>query len=672
MAVVKMQKLGICAMTNRRGDILGILQSMGVMQVEQGFDAQDMAFPDTHDTAVQFNRYAAQLDGAVKVLSLYAPEGHRGLSLFEGKQRVTRKEFDRSKAEADELLDAGRDIVDLEHDIREAQNTIGRDEVAQAALRPWMGLDVPFDYTGTRDMAFVAGTFQGDATAEELVQELTDGLGDNPPVEVRVLTREAGLTYACVLYLRSVSEKVKENLRRLGFARPSSSLDGTPAKLMAGYETDIERQHDRIDEAERTIGSYAPLRSRLETCADYFRDRAARYELLASVPETKSVFFLEGWVTAQQAPAVKGLLEERYGACVEFEEAREGEQEPTLLHNNRFSAAVEPVLESYGLPRHGKVDPSFIMSIFYVIFFGMMLSDAGYGIVVALGCGIVLARHHDMSEGTNRMLRLFFWCGLSTTFWGLMYGGIFGNAIDTIATTFFGYEGPQIVRPLWFEPMANPMALLMWCLLFGVIHLFVGLGIKGYELLKDGDGLGFVGEVLSWYLLLVGLIFMLLPTDLFASIAGFSVALPGWVATLSNACAAVGAILVVLLGSRDSANWGVRIASGLYDLYGVTGWLSDLLSYSRLLALGLATGVIANVVNMMAAMMGPTPLGIVAFVLIFVLGHTLNIGINMLGAYVHTNRLQFVEFFGKFYDGGGEAFAPFGTSHRYVEIREES
>ena len=290
MAVVKMQKLGICAMTSRRGDILGTLQSMGVMQMEQGFDAHGMACPDTHDTAVQFNRYAAQLDSAVKVLSLYAPEGRRGLSLFEGKQSVTRTEFDRSKAEADELLDAGRDIVDREHDIREAQNAIGRDEVAQAALRPWMDLDVPFDYTGTRDMAFVAGTFQGDATAEEIAQELADGLGDNPPVEVRVLTCEAGLTYACVLYLRDVSEKVEENLRRLGFARPSSSLDGTPAELMAGHASDIERQHDRIDEAERKIVSYAPLRARLETCADYFRDRAARYELLASVPETKSTF----------------------------------------------------------------------------------------------------------------------------------------------------------------------------------------------------------------------------------------------------------------------------------------------------------------------------------------------------------------------------------------------
>ena len=347
------------------------------------------------------------------------------------------------------------------------------------------------------------------------------------------------------------------------------------------------------------------------------------------------------------------------------------EEEPTLLENNRFSRNAEGVLESYGLPQHGHVDPTFIMSIFYVIFFGMMLSDAGYGIVMAVGTAVLLKKYPKMAEGTAKMLRLFFWCGLSTTFWGLMYGGFFGNAVDTIAQNFFGYTGDPIVKPLWFEPLKDPMRLLVYCMLFGLIHLFAGLGIKGYENLKNHDVTGFVSDVLAWYLFILGLVLMLIPSDIFASISGAKTVFPHPVNVLARVMALAGAALILMMGGRDHKNWGIRIALGAYDLYGVSGWLSDVLSYSRLLALGLATGVICNVINMMAVMGGRGVVGWIVFVIVFLLGHTMNLAINALGAYVHTNRLQFVEFFGKFYDAGGKPFRPFKTVNQYIEIKEE-
>ena len=276
-----------------------------------------------------------------------------------------------------------------------------------------------------------------------------------------------------------------------------------------------------------------------------------------------------------------------------------------------------------------------------------------------------------MAEGTMKMIQLFFFCGLSTTFWGIMYGGFFGDAIDVIAKTFFGYSGDGVVKALWFEPLADPMRLLIWCMLFGVIHLFVGLGIKGYEYLKAGDVVGFVSDIVSWYAFLMGLILMLVPSDLFASIAGQQFNLPAIVGPLSKVLTIAGLVIILLMSGRGRKNWALRIALGAYDIYGVTGWLSDVLSYSRLLALGLATGVIGNVINMMASMFGGGVVGAILFIVIFVLGHTLNIGINALGAYVHTNRLQYVEFFGKFYEAGGRPFAPFQNANKYVEIKEE-
>ena len=209
-------------------------------------------------------------------------------------------------------------------------------------------------------------------------------------------------------------------------------------------------------------------------------------------------------------------------------------------------------------------------------------------------------------------------------------------------------------------------------MLFGVIHLFLGLGLKGYMLLKDGKVVDFICDVVLWYLLLLGLILMLLPTELFGSIAQMNIVFPPVLNSLAKGMAIVGALGILVMSARDKKNPILRLALGAYDLYNVSGWLSDVLSYSRLLALGLATGVIASVINQMGSMLPNNVIGVIAFVVIFIAGHTLNLAINLLGAYVHTNRLQFVEFFGKFYEGGGEPFNPFKENTKYADVKEET
>ena len=215
------------------------------------------------------------------------------------------------------------------------------------------------------------------------------------------------------------------------------------------------------------------------------------------------------------------------------------------------------------------------------------------------------------------------------------------------------------------------MRLLIFCMLFGCIHLFSGLALKGVEMLKDHDVVGFVSDVLAWFAFLLGLIFMLLPSELFAGISGMTFSFPAFMGPLAKGLAIGGMLVILFMSGRANKNIAIRIALGAYDIYGITGWLSDVLSYSRLLALGLATGVIANVVNMMGSMAGGGVVGAILFIVVFIFGHTLNIAINALGAYVHTNRLQYVEFFGKFYDGGGLSFKPFKTANRYTEIKED-
>ena len=675
MAIVEMRKLSICANKKNRKKILEALQSMGCMEVSTfTTEEEGLSTMDTRAQQAQYEKNAQMFDKALDVLDTYAPE-KKGFALLAGKEPVTKASLKEVTKNSQHYLKIAQKILRDEKEIQECRGSIQKEQVRIEQLTPWMNLDIPMNFKGTKKTAVLIGTMPGGLSEAEIFAAASEGLNDPPPVSVQIISSENDVTCVAVICLKKDVETVETSLRGQGFARPSQILRKTPAQVKKDAEGHIAALEKKIDELSANLAEEGSQRTKLKIAADYYRTRAEKYKLLGSIPQSENAFFMEGWVPSPQADAVAKVLSEQYGAVVEQEEIPEGEIPPTLLKNNPFSESAEGVLESYGLPTKGHVDPTFIMSIFYVFFFGMMFSDLGYGLMMAIACGIVVLRFKDkLSTGLFKMIKLFFWCGVSTAFWGIMYGGFFGDAPTVIARTFFGYAGEApIMKPLWFEPMAQPMKLLVWCMFFGVIHLYFGLGIKGWEYLKNKDIVGWVSDVFSWYLFLTGLILMLLPSKLFSSIAGDAFDFSGLAAwgTFAKAITLIGLVIILVMQERSTPNFVLRILLGAYDIYGVTGWLSDVLSYSRLLALGMATGVIANVINMMASMFGGGVVGAILFIIVFILGHTLNFGINALGAYVHTNRLQFVEFFGKFYEGGGKPFNAFKNEDKYIELKEE-
>ena len=670
MAVLQMQRISICALKKDRKAILEKIQSMGIMEMSQVAEDEDgFEKMDTISARQSFEKKASLSESALDILDAYAPEKKSMFASLEGKKLVESDQFAKITAKKEEILEKAERIVACNKEIAEHKAESAKLENQIEALVPWLSLDVPMNCKGTGKTAMLLGTMPGETTLESVYEQIQTGEAQTDAVDVEIINSDQDATYLAVLCLKADAGAVEEALRAAGFAKPSQTVHAVPAKETAELKTKIEQLNKKIEEIEEEIKGCAKFREELKVIGDYYRMRAKKYEILGTLPQSQRTFVISGYIPKKAAGAVEKAIGEHYDCVIDIDELKEDEEPPTVLQNNSFSSSVEGVLEAYGLPHKGEFDPTTIMSFFYVFFFGMMLSDAAYGAIVAIACFVVLKKYPRMSASMHKSIKLFMFCGLSTIVWGILFSGYFGDAVDVIGRTFFGVE--VSVPPLWFAPLNDPMKLLIYSMAFGLVHLFVGLGIKGYMQIKDKQYLDFFCDVVLWFIFLIGLIMMLIPSDIFASIAQVKIVFPPVLNTLAKALSIIGAVGLLLMSGRSSKNPVLRLALGAYDIYNITGWLSDVLSYSRLLALGLATGVIASVVNQMGSMLGGGIVGAIGFAIIFVIGHAMNLSINLLGAYVHTNRLQFVEFFGKFYEGGGRPFEPFETDTKYVDIKEE-
>ena len=670
MAIVQMQRINICALKKNRKAILERLQELGAMEIDIQLEDDNLGEKqDVASSRALFERRAQTADQALAILNTYVPEKKGMLDSLAGKPLVEKELFEKAAENQDQYMATASRIVTLDKQIAESKAAVLKVQNQVETLAPWLSLTVPVSYTGTQKTAVLIGTMPNPQDQQSILNLLVGAMPDVEAVDVELISTDKDFTYLAVICMKQDAGKVEEVLRTGGFSKPSSPVQKIPEDYKKDLEAEIAKAQEQVKQLESELAECAVSRQDLELISDYYRTRAEKYRILGEIPQTASTFAISGYVPAAKADAIVKELSEHYGAAAETEGIKEEEEPPVLLHNNRFSESVEGVLASFGLPAKGEIDPTFFTSIFYVFLFGLMLSDAAYGLIVSLACGIVLLKFPRMETNLRKSVQLFFWCGLSTLFWGVLFGGYFGDALDVISETFFGHK--ISIPALWFVPLNEPMRMLLYSMLFGVIHLFTGLALKGYMYIRDHKYMDFVCDVIFWYMLLLGLIGLLIPSSMFAGIAGKQIVFPAALNAAAKWSAILGAVGIVLFSGRSSKNPALRIALGAYDLYNITGWLSDVLSYSRLLALGLATGVIASVVNQMGSMGGKSIGGVILFIIVFVIGHVFNMAINLLGAYVHTCRLQYVEFFGKFYEGGGKPFEPFKLKTKYVDLKEE-
>ena len=666
MAVLQMQRINICALRKDRKQILESLQRMGVVEVSDQ-TSQDAVFHKVDVETQQdiLEKQLSRVNEAQRILNERVPKKKSLTETLNGRTIIETNDYTKLYETNDEALHVAKKIITLDKTIAETKAEILKLQAVIEMIKPWEGFDLSFDFKGTKTTVAFIGTLPSEWTLDALREVLVD----IDSVDISIVSASKIQTNIFVLALKQDEQRVGELLRGIGFSYPSLQISKPPAKYKEEVFAKIDKQNQMLEESVQQLEDLSKQRQLLQWTQDYLKMRCDKYEVITKLQHSKSSFLLSGFIPEQNIAVVEKEIGEHFDVVIDFQKPDENEDVPVALKNNGFATPLEGTLQSFSLPGKGEMDPTMPMAIFYYVLFGLMLSDAVYGLIMVLACGGVLLKFNKkLEEGTKNAAKMFFYCGVSTTFWGVMFGSYLGDIVNVVSETFFGKL--VYIKPLWFEPVKDPMRMLVFSMALGLIHLFSGLALKAYQYIKNKDYLGVVYDCLFWYMLLIGSVGALMSVSMFTDTLGVDFILSKNVGSIMGVIALIGAIGITLTNGRESKNPFKRFLKGLYALYGITGYLSDVLSYSRLLALGLATGVISTVINKMAAMTAKGAIGVVLFIIIIIFGHTLNIAINALGAYVHTTRLQYVEFFGKFYEGGGRAFEPFRANTKYFKFKE--
>lgn len=570
------------------------------------------------------------------------------------------EKLEKMQLDVQEAEEASRHIRAILEEKKQIEGRLEKDRSTYAALMPWADLD--------QDMASIVST--------KFTQYFT-GLVD-PAAEAAIREQEAisaefygepGARAAVLACLKEDARLVAGFLKTIGWTDVSfPKMKGTPQEAMLALEEDEIAGEKRLIELQNELESCGVSLDVLENAADALLIERDNLAADTQVEKDVSIFRLEGWVRADEVDKVEGAIKSVTDAYyTEYRDPAEDETPPTVLQNDRFNTPFESLINLYSLPDARGIDATPYMAPFYIFLFGIMLSDTGYGLVLSLGAWLFL-KLKKPTGGLKGLAMVLFWGGLSTMVWGVLVGTFFGLDFDVIFGTTDKF-------PLLLDPTGNPVGMLLFCLLLGIIHICCGHLIKMKMCFKDKDWQGAVFDNLSWVFMLVGLVLFALPIASTFFDPPFEL---GWyhalhVDKVGLGLILAGAAMVLLFRGRDKKNPILRLGSGLGGLYNVTSYLSDILSYARLLALGIATGYLAMVFNTLCSMLmgGSGVMKIVGFliaVVLLILLHLFSIAINTLGTFVHCARLQYVEFFGKFYEEGGRAFKPLQYKTKHVQI----
>ena len=660
-----MKKLRLIAVRSQQEEILRELMLLGCVQINEPEELPeslvDKLKRNDSGELFQDRQKLQKLQSALEVLDEYA-KAKKGL-LTPAPEVELSQLLDESVLPAD--LEKAEVLLALNAKINTLNAEESRTIAAREALMPWESLTLPLDKLSTKNCSVVFGTLPTQMGMDTIKQAMNEVAPESELIEV---SADKSLRFCLVVAMKDQMEEAVTALRQYGWSNVNiNNYVGTAKENIAALSNRITAINEERNATIAEIASHREERFDIELGIDTLSNRIFNEENAGRLLNTDSSFTFTGWVTKPNEKELADVLA-KYDCAWETcdPEKEEYPNVPVKLKNNKFTSPFNMVTEMYSLPKYGSVDPNPFIAPFFALFFGIMYGDMAYGLILLIA-GLLLTFKAKPKGGMKHMAGLLIIGGTSTSIVGFFTSGFFGDLIPTIGKWFgqswiFPFHmgtvniGGLVELEFPFDLIVgnNPLYLLVFAICLGVIHLAVGVGIGMYLKIKDGEWADALLNDLCWWVMFVGIGLMVLGKGMIVLYIGIAMMVIGVFIT----------------------NKGIGKITGLFGaIYnGATGYLGDFLSYSRLMALMLAGAVIASVFNQLGSLgntNGPTVIGTIMFILVFCIGHALNFALNLIGCFVHTLRLQFLEFFGKWYRDGGKKFRPLEVQSKYVNVKED-
>lgn len=656
MAIVKMARAQVLAMSSERDALLSALQEMGEVHFadlsEQISEEEYAKFlrSDRSDLALQeiseeLDLLELGIDGLSKLLPSRGGLQALNNALPEMSYRESVEQG--GKLKLDDVADTVRTNL---RKINKNKEDIDIKREERKALQPFAKLDVSLaQLDSLRSVSYVLGSIpkRYEITFRRSIAESED-------TYLEVLGSDDKDLFFLLIYSNSEKAFVEEVLRTHAFSARVFNRDKTAEQISKDLSDEMKALEKENEALRASMSIYAEEHlDDLKLRAEFLRNEKLKQEARNNFIAGEHVLLLELYFPLEKEDSLRGLLagvlKEPYTMeleAVERDDARVDEV-PVLLRNNGLVAPFEDSIKTFAVPKYNELDPTPLAMPWYCACFALMLGDLGYGLIMFILTTIAL-HAFKLNKESRSSLRFFQILSVPTIVVGILYGSFFALDIPKVS---------PIIACL--SPTGDTEGMLVFSLVFGLIMLFFGLGISGYLKLRDKDIIGFFADVIAWVLIVIGVIVLVL---------GEQIGLPESVNLPAKVALIIGALLVLFFSARDEKTWGGRLAWGLYNVYGGSSWLGDLVSYARLTALAMSGGFIGYAVNMIAGMLFGSVGGNIAGLIILLIFHPFNLFLSALSAYVHTLRLIYVELFGKFYEGGGKEFKRFRAKSEYIDI----
>lgn len=662
MAIVSMQKMSLVAHSGERAKLLRIfIKSRAVELVKSENVTVTAADRETRERTEERKARAAFflafMKDATKELARYDKKQAPKINLKKENRLISLEEYEDVVGNTEDLnvkIDEVGAINDKITDLRSEKTRLSG-FIDQ--LLPYKNLNFDMkDIHGTNTCEVLVGLIQ---TAKKSLFE--EKIASECATEISIGDKTSAVV---IVAHKSKKDEIKAVLNECDFTPCVFDINVKPSEKIAEAEKRIAEIDEEIKSSYLSTTDYLKFVPTMKIVYDYCSLELAKIEVTQNSTRTKKAIAFEGWVPAEKVRSLeREILDKCPATVVAFRDPLEEETPPTLTKNNKFVGAFSGITDMFGSPNYREKDPNLFVALFYFLIFGIMLGDAAYGLIMAIACFAFVKIKKPVKE-SGKMIIMFAFCGISTFIWGVLLGGWFGIELS---------EGSFLAKIRWFSPLDEPLKMFMLALGVGVLQLGTGFALAGASKIRSGKRNVVIKGILSdfgWVVIFMGLL------CLFPNIMVYLNAIEGgkaWhsvMGKIGTYTALVGAAMIIVGGAWGKKNPIKMVGGALGSVYGAINIVSDLLSYSRLFGLGLTTGVIGLVMNKlgMIAVDIIGPAGWVVAVIIFVFGHVFNLAINLLGAYVHDSRLQYIEFFGKFYEGTGRAFKPLGNGLKYTYL----